>query len=112
MDIFGGIFMRLLFIFLKVSGSKAFPEPLDAEDEAKCFAAMKAGDKGARDTLIEHNLRLVAHIVKKYGGTHAQEDLMSVGTVGLIKAIDSFDPNNGARFATYASKCLQNAILT
>ncbi len=73
---------------------------------------MRDGDMKARSTLIEHNLRLVAHIVKKYyTGSSEQDDLISIGTIGLIKAIDSFDASNGARFATYAGKCLQNEIL-
>ena len=76
------------------------------------FLKARAGDLSARNTLIEHNLRLVAHIVKKYYLSYKdQEDLISVGTVGLIKAIDSYDVENGARFATYAGKCLQNEIL-
>ncbi len=76
------------------------------------FLRARAGDMQARNILIEHNLRLVAHIVKKYYLSYKdQEDLLSVGTVGLIKAIDSFDVENGARFATYAGKCLQNEIL-
>ena len=74
---------------------------------------MRAGDALAREKLIKHNLRLVAHIVKKYYGSGVdQDDLISIGTIGLIKAIDSFDSENGARFATYAAKCLQNAILS
>lgn len=106
------LFFRFIYVFLKVSGSHSFPPPLDPEKEAECFAKMKEGDKKARAVLIEHNLRLVAHIVKKYYGSgHSQEDLMSIGTIGLIKAIDSFHPENGTRFATYASKCLQNEIL-
>lgn len=73
---------------------------------------MKNGERHARDMLIEHNMRLVAHIVKKYyTAAQNQEDLISIGTIGLIKAIDSFNPENGARFATYAGKCLQNEIL-
>ena len=90
----------------------SFPPPLPPEEEAECFRKAKKGDRKAREILIEHNLRLVAHIVKKYYSTYKnQEDLVSIGTVGLIKAIDSFDISNGARFATYASKCLQNEIL-
>ena len=89
-----------------------FLPPLSAKEERECFAAMKRGDKAAREKLILHNMRLVAHIVKKYGGGEdCTEDLISIGTVGLIKAIDSFDPDNGARFATYGGKCLQNEIL-
>ena len=106
------LLFNFFYIFLKVSGSKAFPSPLSAEDERKYFIKCREGDKDARDKLIEHNLRLVAHIVKKYyTNSKNQDDLMSIGTIGLIKAIDSFDIANGTRFATYASKCLQNEIL-
>ena len=110
-DIIANVISRLMFLFLKVSPQAAFPGPLDGDEEARLFKLAKQGDKNARDKLIEHNLRLVAHIVKKYGNAYTQDDLMSIGTIGLIKAIDSFDPENGARFATYASKCLQNEIL-
>lgn len=107
---------RLLFVFLRVQSGGAyggtFPEPLSAARERECFRLMRDGDKNARNELIEHNLRLVAHIVKKYYSTSKnQDDLISIGTIGLIKAVDSFNPDNGARFATYAGKCLQNEIL-
>lgn len=103
---------RVMLFFLSVSSQGSFPPPLDPEEEARCFVLARQGDREARAKLIEHNLRLVAHIVKKYyTGSRNQEDLMSIGTIGLIKAIDTFDPQNGARFATYASKCLQNEIL-
>lgn len=103
---------NFLYLFLKVSYSQSFPPPLAPKEEAECFRKMRSGDKKAREKLIEHNLRLVAHIVKKYyTANQNQEDLISIGTIGLIKAIDSFDPDNGARFATYAGKCLQNEIL-
>ena len=83
-----------------------------ASEERACFEKMKEGDKKARETLILHNMRLVAHVVKKYTGSEKEnEDLVSIGTIGLIKAIDSFDMKNGVRFATYAGKCLQNEIL-
>lgn len=105
-------FSRLLGLFLRVSGANSFPPPLSREEERELFLRAHAGDQEARNLLIEHNLRLVAHIVKKYYLSYRdQEDLISVGTVGLIKAIDSFDVENGARFATYAGKCLQNEIL-
>jgi RNA polymerase sporulation-specific sigma factor len=104
--------LRFIYLFLKVSGSRAFPPPLDAEEEHENFIKARAGDMKARELLIEHNLRLVAHIVKKYYTANKnQDDLMSIATIGLIKAIDSFNISNGARFATYASKCLQNEIL-
>ncbi len=103
---------RFLGLFLRAAGTNSFPPPLSKAREKELFLKARAGDMTARNTLIEHNLRLVAHIVKKYYLSHReQEDLLSVGTVGLIKAIDSFDVENGARFATYAGKCLQNEIL-
>lgn len=103
---------RFIYLFLKVSGSHAFPPPLEPEQEHEYFVRAKAGDMKAREVLIEHNLRLAAHIVKKYYTANKnQDDLMSIATIGLIKAIDSFNISNGVRFATYASKCLQNEIL-
>ena len=109
-----GLLSKLLFIFLRVqSGGNSFPPPLSAERERECFRLMReSGDMSARNELIEHNLRLVAHIVKKYYSSGKnQDDLISIGTIGLIKAVDSFDPTLGSRFATYAGKCLQNEIL-
>ncbi|MBO4422640.1 MAG: RNA polymerase sporulation sigma factor SigK [Clostridia bacterium] len=100
-----------LYVFLKISDTDAFPPPLSPEEEAECFRKMKNGDREARKKLIKHNLRLVAHIVKKYYSTSDQEELISTGTIGLIKAVDTFDPDNGTRFATYACRCLQNEIL-
>lgn len=99
-------------LILRTSDTHSFPPPLSKEEEHELFVRTRRGDLAARNKLIEHNLRLVAHIVKKYyTAARDQEDLISVGTVGLIKAIDSFDISNGARFATYAGKCLQNEIL-
>lgn len=107
------LFSNFLFLFLKISGNSAFPPPLNAEEERRYFMLARQGDEDARRILIERNLRLVAHIIKKYYTTcRDQEDLISIGTIGLIKAIDSYDINNGTRFATYAGKCLQNAILS
>lgn len=112
MTAFLQLLCRSLGFTLRVNDGGSFPPPLSKAEETECFARMKQGDEAARSRLIEHNLRLVAHIVKKYyPGCPEQEDLVSIGTVGLIKAIDSFDPRNGARFATYAGKCLQNEIL-
>lgn len=101
------------YLILHVSEGHSFPEPLSSEEERNCFRLAKAGDMKARGTLIEHNLRLVAHIVKKYYAQsgHCEEDLISIGTIGLIKAIDTFDIEKGARFTTYAGKCVQNEIL-
>ena len=110
--IFSDSLFSFLFLFLRMSSQQSFPPPLPPEEEKECFLRMKAGDTEARNRLIEHNLRLVAHIVKKYyAGSRNQDDLVSIGTVGLIKAVDSFDVSNGTRFATYAGKCLQNEIL-
>lgn len=91
---------------------KSFPRPLSTKDEAECIEQCKKGDKAARDKLIEHNLRLVAHIVKKYNMIDKDiEDLISIGTIGLIKAIDTFDSEKGIRLATYASRCIDNELL-
>ena len=99
-------------LFLRSQSGGYFPPPLDKKVERELFIKASRGDMNARNTLIEHNLRLVAHIVKKYYTSYKdQDDLISVGTIGLIKAIDSYDIDNGARFATYAGKCLQNEIL-
>lgn len=110
--IFSFIATHILYFALHLESS-SFPKPLSAREEIEAFAAFKAGDMAARDKLIQHNLRLVAHIVKKYyaqpGG---QEDFISIGTIGLIKAVNSFDNTKGARFATYASRCIENTILT
>lgn len=90
----------------------SFPRPLNAREEAEAFAALRAGDASAREKLIRHNLRLVAHIVKKYYALPCdQDDLVSIGTIGLVKAVDSFDSARRARFSTYASRCIENEIL-
>lgn len=99
-------------LILRTSDTHSFPPPLPRDEEHALFIKARKGDVSARNKLIEHNLRLVAHIVKKYyTASPDQDDLISVGTIGLIKAIDSFNIENGARFATYAGKCLQNEIL-
>ena len=115
---YGGVFMlfqsmlNFIYLFLRVSGGQNFPPPLSPDEEKEYFKRARSGDALAREKLIEHNLRLVAHIVKKYYTANKnQEDLISVGTIGLIKAIDSYDIENGTKFATYAGKCLQNEIL-
>lgn len=97
---------------LGISSQQNFPPPLSAQKEAEYFALAAKGDEKAREELIVHNLRLVSHIVRKYYASNPnQEDLVSIGTIGLIKAVDSFNSANGARFATYAAKCIQNEIL-
>ena len=89
------------------------PKPLSAREEVETFAALRAGDPTARETLIRHNLRLVVHVAKKYYAQPSdQEDLISIGTIGLMKAVDTFDSTRKARFSTYASRCIENAILS
>lgn len=102
---------RVLFLALHLSPSR-FPQPLSSRQEAAAFAAMAHGDAAARDRLIRHNLRLVAHIAKKYYAADTPEDLISTGSIGLIKAVNTFDPARGIKFSTYASRCIENAILT
>ncbi len=106
------LFSNLPSVFLSVSLGQNFPPPLSREEESKYFAAYADGDMDARTKLIEHNLRLVAHIIRKYySASGCQDDLLSIGSIGLIKAIDSFNVKKGARFATYSAKCIQNEIL-
>lgn len=106
------LFSGFFFLFLRVSTSSNFPSPLSRSEEAEYFKKARLGDENARGILIERNLRLVAHIAKKYTYSgYDADDIISVGTIGLIKAIDSYNPENSARFATYAVKCLQNEIL-
>ena len=108
----GDFLARMVFLVLSVVNSGSFPKPLTAKEERAALAAMAAGDAAARQRLIEHNLRLVAHIIKKhYGGARDQEDLVSIGTIGLIKAVDTFDGSKGSRLATYAARCIENEIL-
>lgn len=91
---------------------KTFPQPLEAEEEQYYLQRLKEGDGQARDVLVERNLRLVAHIVKKYQGTGEEtEDLISIGTIGLIKAVTTFDSGKGSRLATYAARCVENELL-
>ena len=91
---------------------KIFPQPLTASEEREYLERYKEGDREAREILIHHNMRLVAHVVKKYQGTdHDMEDLLSVGTIGLIKAVNTFDLTKSQRLATYAARCVENEIL-
>ena len=101
-----------IFLTGYISGNNTFPQPLDEKEEEKYLQLLKTGDKKAKSVLIERNLRLVAHIVKKYQIPNKDiDELISIGTVGLIKAIDSFDVTKGTRLATYASRCIENEIL-
>lgn len=104
---------NLLFLALHITGSGSFPRPLSAREEQECLQKIQQGDTAAKNKLIEHNLRLVAHIIKKYYAVSSdQDDLISIGTIGLIKAVTTFNAEKGARFATYASRCIENAILS
>lgn len=109
-------FMLLLssaLVMLRLGdNSSSFPRPLKPKEEEECVQRMLEGDLDARNTLIEHNLRLVMHIIKKYYTTTADaEDLVSIGTIGLIKGVSTFRPDKGVRLATYASRCIENEIL-
>ena len=107
------LFANSLLFSLRLSGSGSFPKPLSAAEERMWLERYAQGDLEARNVLIEHHLRLVSHIIKKYYVQSAdQEDLISIGTIGLIKGISSFDPSKGAKLATYAAKCIENAILS
>lgn len=95
-----------------ISGSNLFPEPLTAQEEKIYLEQLKSGDEEARNILIERNLRLVAHVVKKYANTKVeQDDLISIGTIGLIKGINSFNVEKGSKLSTYVSRCIDNEIL-
>ena len=112
-SLLSGLFSGLLFFILHVTGSGSFPRALTAAQEKDCLERLAKGDEDARDTLIAHNLRLVAHIIKKYcSGKTDQEDLISIGTIGLIKAVNTFDQSKGIRLSSYAARCIENAILT
>ena len=100
------------FYILHVCSGGSFPKPLSKKDEEYYLERLKEGDNEARNKLIEHNLRLVAHIIKKYYGTKCeQDDLVSIGTIGLIKAINTFKPDKKIRLSSYASRCIENEIL-
>lgn len=106
------LFKPLMMLLSFIQGANSFPRPLNAKEEREYLEKMKAGDNTARDKLIEHNLRLVAHVSKKYSGAVSDsEDLISIGTIGLIKGITSFDSSKGVRLATYAARCIENEIL-
>ncbi len=106
------LLLRFISLILGIDDMGSFPPPLSKEEELSLFIRKDAGDSGARDKLIEHNLRLVSHIIKKYYSSYENPDeLLSIGSMGLIKAVDSFKASFGTRFATYGSKCIQNEIL-
>lgn len=99
-------------VFVSYVKNNAFPKPLNAQEEAKCLARFASGDTLARNQLIEHNLRLVAHVAKKFETSNEDtDDLISIGTIGLIKAIESYKVGKGTKLATYAARCIENEIL-
>lgn len=108
----GGLLEPFLILTSYVSNTNSFPKPLNKEEEAELLQKYAEGSEKARNILIERNLRLVAHIVKKYNNTGKDmDDLISIGTIGLIKAISTFDSSKGTRLATYAARCIENEIL-
>ncbi|AIQ11948.1 RNA polymerase sporulation sigma factor SigK [Paenibacillus durus] len=106
------LLIKELTLLVSYVRNNAFPQPLTEEEESRYLGMMAEGDARARNLLIEHNLRLVAHIVKKFDNTgEDMEDLISIGTIGLIKAIESYRPNKGTKLATFAARCIENEIL-
>ncbi|MBO5046481.1 MAG: RNA polymerase sporulation sigma factor SigK [Clostridia bacterium] len=108
-DLFYAVLCKLFFFTGMVRDS--YPKPLSPDEEERYLIAAKGGDKRAKDLLIKHNMRLVAHIVKKYSGAADTDDMISVGSIGLIKAINTFEVGRGARLATYTARCIENEIL-
>ena len=112
-ELFFKLATGIYYLALHVTGAGSFPAPLSAKKENELLQKSNNGDMNARNQLIEHNLRLVAHIVKKYYTTGCdQDDLISIGTIGLIKAVSTFNSEKGIRLATYAARCIENAILS
>lgn len=102
-----------IFVFGYISNNNLFPEPLSAKEEQECLEKYINGDEEAKNVLIERNLRLVAHICKKYNATNVDnEDLISIGSIGLIKGINTFNTDKGVRLSTYAARCIEKSILT
>ena len=102
---------KIMFFTGAVVSGSSFPKPLSAEEESVCLEKMKQGDNSAREKLISHNMRLVAHIVKKYSSSAETDDLISVGSIGLIKAVNTYDQSKGTALATFAARCIENEIL-
>lgn len=110
-DLLGLLFAKIFFFTGLVQNEGTFPKPLSAEEEKKYLALARQGDKSAREILIKHNMRLVAHVVKKYAGAAETDDLISVGSIGLIKAINTYQEGKGTALATYTARCIENEIL-
>ena len=110
-DFLSLLFGKIFFFTGAIQGKGSFPKPLSPEEEKKYLDLARAGDREAKNILIKHNMRLVAHIVKKYSGAAETEDLMSVGSIGLIKAINTYREGKGTQLATYTARCIENEIL-
>lgn len=110
-DFLGLLFSRIFFFTGLVQSKGTFPKPLSPQDEKKYLALAREGNKEAKEILIKHNMRLVAHVVKKYSGAAETDDLISVGSIGLIKAINTFQEGKGTALATYTARCIENEIL-
>ena len=105
-------FMNKIMLFSAyVNNASNFPKPLSPKEEKECFMRLKNGDKSAKDKLLTHNIRLVVHVAKKYSGASESDDLISVGSIGLIKAVNTFSYDKNTQFSTYAARCIENEIL-
>lgn len=111
LELLAQVVSNLFYLALHVTGTGSFPPPLSAKREAELLKLKEMGDESAKNKLIEHNLRLVAHVVKKYYTADDQDDLISIGTIGLIKAVNTFKSDKKIRLATYAARCIENEIL-
>lgn len=110
-ELFSFLGQYLCFFVLHVCGNGTFPRPLSAKEEEECLIKSSQGDMSARNKLVEHNLRLVAHIIKKYYSNQSeQDDLVSIGTIGLIKAINTYDISKKIKLSSYASRCIEKPI--
>ena len=111
LEMFYAVLGRLFFFTGAVQSGSSYPKPLSAKEEEHYLKLAREGDKRAKDMLVKHNMRLVAHIVKKFNGAAETDDMISVGSIGLIKAINTFEPGRGVRLATYTARCIENEIL-
>ena len=109
--LFSLLFSKIMFLFGRIASEKAFEKPLSLEEEKECFNRLNKGDKQAEEELIKHNMRLVAHVAKKYKNNMPQDELISTGSIGLLKAVKTFNYSKGSSFSTYATRCINNEIL-
>lgn len=110
-DFLWALLCKITFFTGAIGGRNSFPKPLEKEEEDRCLSLARKGDKEAKDKLVRHNMRLVAHIVKKYKGVAETDDLISVGSIGLIKAINTYESGHSTTLATYTARCIENEIL-